>query len=520
MKRFTALVSVVIIIMLFSFGSVAQAPKFKLGNEVLLEKYEHLLQGKRVGLITNQSGVNSQGNSLIEIFAKNDNINMVALYSPEHGIDGIAKAGEYVESQIHPSLGIPVYSLYGKTRMPNESMLKNIDILVFDMQDVGSRTYTYMSTLNYCMVAAQKYGKPIMVLDRPNPVGGVNVDGPVMEDPYISFVGVDKLSMAHGMTAGELALFFNRNIGADLSVITMEGWTRDMLWQDTGLKWVQTSPNIPDIDSLFGYMATGIGEGTGVYQADKFKWIGGKGINSDEYATVLNSSGLLGVTFIPENRGDAGGVRLNITDYNTFNPAKTGFYALGYAFSIGNFKVPKSTATNVVMFDKIMGTNKIGEYLEQGLSPQEIEQRYTSDLNMFKVDRQRYVIYDYQSKRGFLINAKDITVTVRGNPVVFDTPPHIDSNNRLMVPVRAITEAMGAFVDWNPASKVITINRGSEKVIFTIVSNRAIVNDEEKIMDTIPVIHNQRTLVPVRYVGEYFGANVHWDPGQKKVTID
>lgn len=520
MRRITALVTALIVIMLFSFGSVAQVPEFKLGNEVLLEKHLDLVKGKRIGLITNQSGVNSKGVSLIDIFSKHPDINLVALYSPEHGIDGLAKAGEWVESQIHPTLKIPVYSLYGKTRMPSESMLKNVDLLVFDMQDVGSRTYTYMSTLNYCMIAAKNYGKPILVLDRPNPVGGVIVDGPMMEDPYISFVGVDNLPMAHGMTAGELALFFNRKINADLLIVTMEGWTRNMLWQDTSLNWVQTSPNIPDLESLFGYMATGIGEGTGVYQADKFKWIGGKGINASQYAALLNSAGLPGVTFIPETRGEAGGVRLKITDYYTFNPAKTGIYALGYAFTLGNFNVPKSTPNNIVMFDKIMGTNKIGQYLEQKLSPKEIEKRYQPELDIFKAERKRYLIYNHQPRRGFLLNTRDITVTVRGVPVIFDTPPRVDSNNRLMVPVRAITEAMGANVHWNPVTRDITIIKNSDVVKLTINSNKVYVNGEEKSMDTKPVIKNQRTLVPARYVGEHFGAFVHWDPIQKKVSID
>lgn len=521
MQKFKRIIIVTILLgsILFSCGLVAQVPKFKLGNEVLLEKYTYLLKGKRVGLITNQSGVDSNGVSLIDIFVENKDINLTALYSPEHGIDGIAKAGEYVESQIHPKLGIPVYSLYGKTRMPNENMLRNIDVFVFDMQDVGSRTYTYMSTLNYCMVAAQKYGKPIIVLDRPNPVGGVIVEGPVMEDPYITFVGVDNLPMAHGMTAGELALFFNRKIGADLQIITMEGWKRDMLWQDTGLNWVQTSPNIPDLASLFGYMATGIGEGTGVYQADKFKWVGGKSLDSTKYAELLNNAGLSGVTFIPENKGEAGGVRLNITDPHLFNPARTGFYALAYAFTIGDFTVPKSTSTNIVMFDKIMGTNKIGKYLEEKMPPQEIEQLYSQQLETFKKLRKNYLIYDNQPKKGILWNTKDIVVTVDNMPILFDTPPYLDKNNRLMVPIRAITEAMGATVDWDQNNQLITIHKDGEVVLFTINNKYASVNGIKQTMDTTPMIKDQRTLIPLRYVAEYFGATVNWDATQKKVTI-
>ncbi len=366
---------------------------FKLGNEVLISKYYHLIEGKKVGLVTNQSGVNSQGKSTVDLIAADPSASLAALYGPEHGIDGAATAGEYVKSYVHPQLGIPVYSLYGETRMPTAEMLSGIDVLLFDIQDIGARTYTYMSTLNYCMVAAQKYNKPVVVLDRPNPVGGVIVDGPVLEDPYITFVGVDNLPTAHGMTAGELARYFNRKIGADLKVVPMEGYTRKMIFQDTGLKWVQTSPNIPDIASVFGYMSTGLGEGTGVYQSDKFKWIGGKGIESNRFAELLNSAGLPGVTFVPENIGDAGGVRLKIEDYHTFNPAKTGIYALAYARSLNNFSVPKSGST-VVMFDKIMGTNKIGLYLEQGLTPQQIEANYAPALNKFKTERQQYLIYN------------------------------------------------------------------------------------------------------------------------------
>lgn len=367
--------------------------QFKLGNELLMSKYHYLIEGKRVGLVTNQSGVTRQGGSMIDVLANDQSVRLSALYGPEHGINGAAAAGEYVKSYTHPSLGIPVYSLYGETRMPTEEMLRPVDVLVFDIQDIGARSYTYMSTLNYCLVAAQKYNKTVIVLDRPNPLGGNVVEGPVLEDPYKTFVGVDNLPMAHGMTAGELARFFNRKIGAQLEVIAMEGYNRKMIYQDTGLPWVQTSPNIPDLNAVFGYMATGLGEGTGVYQGDQFKWIGGKGINSEKYARLLNQADLPGVTFIPENRGEAGGVRLKIKDYRLFNPAKTGIYALTYAHMLNNFAVPKS-GQDIVMFDKIMGTDKIGQYLEQGLTPQQIEGKYANALNLFKEKRKNFLIYN------------------------------------------------------------------------------------------------------------------------------
>ncbi len=378
-------------------GEVRVEEGFMLGSEVLLGKERHLVEDKKVGLITNQSGVNSRGESIIELLQQAADIELAALYAPEHGIDGTAKAGEYVESYIHEDFNIPVYSLYGSTRMPTEEMLKGIDILIYDIQDIGARTYTYISTLNYCMAAAEKYNLPLVVLDRPNPLGGLIVDGPVLEERFKSFVGVDEIPMAHGMTIAEIAMFFNRNIGAELIVVPMQGYDRTMIFQDTGLSWVQTSPNIPDLEAVFGYMATGLGEGTGVYQADKFRWIGGKGLDEDKYAALLNGAGLEGIEFIPEKRNGAGGVRLKITDYRTFNPAKTGIYALTYAFKLESFRVPKSNET-IVMFDKIMGTDKMGQYLEDGFSPQEIEKRFEPGIENFIKVRENYLLARYSSQ--------------------------------------------------------------------------------------------------------------------------
>ena len=521
---------------------------FKLGNEVLLSKYRHLLVGKRVGLITNQTGINSKGESTIDVLARDGSFQLTALYGPEHGIDGQAKAGAYVESYVHSQLGIPVYSLYGSTRMPTASMLQNVDVLVYDIQDIGARTYTYISTLNYCMQAAQKYGKTILVLDRPNPLGGVIVDGPVLEEGFETFVGVDNLPTAHGMTMGELALFFNREIGADVRVIPMEGYKREMIFQETGLTWIPTSPNIPDLDSVFGYMSTGLGEGTGIYQADKFKWIGGKGIDALAFAKLLNQAGLPGVTFIPEYKGAAGGVRLNIWDYHTFNPAKTGIYALAYAHSLNHFKVPKSGKT-MVMFDKIMGTDKIGQYLEQGLTPQQMEAKYLPGLNSFRAERQKYLLYGKQPEQpeqpevpeqveqpNEQQNGKQeeqpneqqdkqqpgsfLTVIVRGKTVQFDAKPFIDAHNRVMVPVRAIVEALGAQVDWDPVKRTVYIERQGQTVLFVIDSKGAVVNGVHQAMDTCPVIKNDRTMIPARYVGEYLGAVVNWEAATRTVTVE
>jgi len=175
----------------------------------------------------------------------------------------------------------------------------------------------------------------------------------------------------------------------------MDGYNRRMSFEDTGLPFVQTSPNIPDIESLYGYMATGLGEGTGVFQRDHFRWIGGKDLDAVKFTELLNNSDLPGVYYMPEEKDSAGGARLVITDPHTFNPAKSGIYALAYAFILGNFRVPKSTPDNIVMFDKIMGTDKIGKYLEQKAPPQKIETYYAPDLQRFKEERMLYLIPVY-----------------------------------------------------------------------------------------------------------------------------
>lgn len=364
----------------------------QLGSEVLFSDFHHLIKGKKVGLVTNQSGVDSQGVSTVERLWQDPDVKLTALYGPEHGIDGKALAGAYVESYTHPQYQIPVYSLYGKTRTPTPEMLRDIDVILFDVQDVGARWYTFISTLNYTMKAAKEQNIPVVVLDRPNPLGGTIVEGPIAEDAYLTFVGVDNLPMAHGMTVGELSLFFNRKIGADITVVPMKGYTRDMIFQDTGLTWVQTSPMLPNIESVFSYMATGLGDGTGVFQSNYFQWAGSKGMDSKTFAELLNQANLPGVRFIPEMKGTSGGVKLEITDPYIFNPAKTGIHVLAYAKKLTNFTVPKS-GKEVVMFDKIMGSNKMGQYLEAGLTPQQIEAQYEPELTRFKEERKSYLLY-------------------------------------------------------------------------------------------------------------------------------
>jgi len=518
-KKMNLALLVILSLLLFCFAVPLEAAQVKPGSEVLMESRHELIKGKRVGLVTNQSGVNSRGESTIDILAGDGDVQLAALYAPEHGLDGKAPAGEYVASYTHPTLSIPVYSLYGETRMPTQEMLAGIDLLLFDVQDIGARSYTYMSTLNYCLVAAQKNNIPVIVLDRPNPVGGLIVEGPVLEEPYRSFVGVDNLPVAHGMTAGELARFFNRKIGADLTVVPMEGYNRSMIFQDTGLKWVATSPKISDLDAVFGYMATGLGEGTGVYQADNFKWIGGKGIDAAKFAALLNQSGLPGVVFRPEVKGAAGGVRLQITDYHRFNPALTGLYALTCAHSLNNFAVPKSGPT-LVMFDKIMGTDKIGGYLEAGLTAGQIQALYQPELDRFKEERQQYLIYGDGQDAPPAADRGVINVLVDGRAVSFDVPPYIDQNGRVMVPLRAIAEALGAKAEWNGQTREVTISGAGQVSTFTIDSSTAFYNGTKVQMDTSPVIRSGRAMLPARYAAESLGSSVSWNADTRTVSIE
>ena len=363
-----------------------------LGNERLFTEYKGLIDNKRVGLITNQTGVDAKGVPVAEKIKAYPNAKLVALYSPEHGLDGKQTAGAYVASYFDAKMNLPVYSLYGPTRKPSRDMLKGVDVLVYDMQDIGSRTYTYISTLQNAMVAAKENNIPIVVLDRPNPLGGEIVEGFLRETRFKSFVGIDKIPMAHGMTAGELGQFFNREIGADLTVVPMKNWTRSMVWQDTGLPFAQTSPNVPNLESAFLYMATGSGEGTGIGQSEYFRWVGGKNLDSAEYARRLNAANLPGVTFVPAPKGSRGGVRLKVTDWHTFNPARTGVYTLAVANQMRPINVP-ACKKPYHMFYLVQGSEQMANLFRRGASPETIVKAYESDVNAFKAQRTQYLIY-------------------------------------------------------------------------------------------------------------------------------
>ncbi|PRR96824.1 DUF1343 domain-containing protein [Bacillus sp. NMCN6] len=377
----------------------------KTGIETLLSSNLSWLKGKRVGLITNPTGIDANMKSSVDLLFEHPNIKLTALYGPEHGVRGDAQAGEGVESYTDEKTGLPVYSLYGKTRKPTPEMLKNVDVLLFDIQDVGTRYYTYIYTMAYAMEAAKENNIPFVVLDRPNPIGGVKVEGPVLEPEHASFVGLYPIPLRHGMTTGELAKFFNKefHINADITVIKMKNWKRSMTFDDTKLPFVLPSPNMPTVDSTFVYPATGLIEGTNVSEGrgttKPFELIGAPYINSSELADHLNQLKLKGVqfrpvSFTPTFSKHAGklshGVQLYVTDRSSFEAIKTGLSIIKVIHDL----YPKDFQfLQTGSFDKLIGNGWIKEEINQGTSVKHIMKRYHHDLKTFEKKRKKYLIY-------------------------------------------------------------------------------------------------------------------------------
>ncbi|USK82467.1 DUF1343 domain-containing protein [Peribacillus frigoritolerans] len=402
-------------ICLLSFGIVSsksvtavkekKKQKVSPGIEVLLKEEKNVLSGKKVGLITNPTGIDSKLTSIVDLLHDDPDINLTALFGPEHGVRGDAQAGASVEYYIDEKTGLPVYSLYGKTKKPTPEMLKDVEVLVFDIQDVGTRYYTYIYTMAYAMEAAKENDIPFIVLDRPNPQGGESVDGPVLEPEFSSFVGLYPIPLKHGMTVGELATLFNKEfeIGADLKVIKMKGWKRDMDYDDTGLPFVLPSPNMPTVSTTYVYPATGLIEGTNVSEGrgttKPFELIGAPYINSDELAGKLNALRLPGVkfraaSFTPTFSKHAGklshGVEIYITDREEFKAVPTGLHIIKTIQDLypGDFEF--LAANN---FNLLIGNGWIMSRIKAGSTVNEILKEYQVRQDAFKKVRKNYLLY-------------------------------------------------------------------------------------------------------------------------------
>lgn len=406
MKRRNTLLFTLTILFLMSnlaWGAPAADTKVRLGIDNI-DSQLGFFSGKRVGLITNATGMNSRFESTVDVLKAKTNL--TALYSPEHGIRGAVPAGDTVGGMTDKKTGLPVYSLYGSTKKPTPDMLKDVDILAFDIQDVGSRPYTYIYTMAYAMQAAKETGKQFVVFDRPNPIGGIEVEGGLVRPEFTSFVGLYPIPYRHGLTVGELARLFNQKfgIGCDLTVIPMTGWKRSMYFADTGLPWVMTSPNIPTPETALVYPATGLFGSTnvseGVGTTRPFDFTGAAWLDGDVLAKAMNDLALPGVFFRPASfmpqfgkyKGQTcKGVQLHITDPKAFKPLKTGLMLLsviqqqggdqfGFAYSDGQAE----------MFDLIVGDNvlRLGRY-----STEELLAMWEQEAKDFKEMSKEFYLY-------------------------------------------------------------------------------------------------------------------------------
>ena len=402
----------------------------KPGIEVLLESRLDLLRGRRVGLITNPTAVDARLRSTAELLRAHPDINLVALYGPEHGVRGDAQAGEYVPFYRDSHLGLPVFSLYGETQRPPADMLTRIDaymreydtrhdgktveprmlesieVMVFDLQDVGTRVYTYVATMAYAMQAAAEAGIPFVVLDRPNPITGAAMEGPILRFPeYSSFIGLYPVPLRHGMTAGELARLFNARFlprPAHLTVVPMDGWHRGDWFERTGLPWVLPSPNLPSVDAAVVYPGQVMLEGTNLSEGRgttrPFELCGAPWLDGNVLARVLNTLDLPGVrfreawftpTFSKFAGQRCGGVQLHVRDREGFQPVLTTIALLAEVRRLAGHQLE----FHGDYFDRVLGHARVREGLLAGVPATALAAEWGPELRAFSALRDEYLLY-------------------------------------------------------------------------------------------------------------------------------
>lgn len=398
----------------------AYRPVVKPGIEVLREGDFKELQGKRVGLVTNPSGVDRYLNSTVDILFNAPGVELVALYGPEHGVRGDVYAGDKVSDTKDEATGLPVYSLYGSTRKPTPQMLEGIDVMVYDIQDVGARSYTFISTLGLVMEACAAKGIEVMVLDRPNPLGGNKIEGCYVEQPFNSFVSQYKIPYVYGLTVGELAHMINEEglnrgqlgnqepVKCKLTVIPMYGWERDMLYEDTGLPWVLPSPNIPHKDTPLYYSASGIcGElygfmDIGVGYTLPFQVFGALWLDPEKLKARLESYDLPGVSFrtiwykpiAGSRKGQlVKGLQFFFTDYEEARITETQFYVMQAVAELYPDKKAFEIISGYGLFDKVCGTDFIRKQFSKTYKVDDIKEYWRKDEESFRQLSKKYYIY-------------------------------------------------------------------------------------------------------------------------------
>ena len=409
----------------FVFATSAQTPAssrvvVKPGVEVLRERGFAGLEGRRVGLVTNPSGVDRHLQSTIDILFEAPEVNLVALYGPEHGVRGDVYAGGKVEDTKDETTGLPVFSLYGATRKPTPEMLEGIDVMVYDIQDVGVRSYTFISTLGLVMEACAAKGIEVMVLDRPNPLGGNKIEGCYVEQPFNSFVSQYRIPYVYGLTVGELAVMINEEglnrgqkgdqdpVKCKLTVVPMEGWTRDMLYEDTGLPWVLPSPNIPFKESPIYYASSGIcGElygfmNIGIGYTLPFQLFGALWLDPEKLKEKLESYELPGISFRtiwykPYFGSLAGklvkGLQFFFSDYEKARLTDTQFYVMQAVAELYPDKKAFEVANGIGLFDKVCGTDYVRKEFIKRYKVADIIEYWRKDEDKFRELSRQYHLY-------------------------------------------------------------------------------------------------------------------------------
>ncbi len=409
-QRFIALTALLIGIIMTTSAQI------KVGADRLLTEERSLIEGKRIGLVTNHSALLSDGRHLADALHKDPAMHLTTLFGPEHGIRGDAPDGRTVQDGTDPATGLPVFSLYGKINKPTAEMLQDVDVLVFDIQDVGARFYTFISTMFLAMEAAAESSIPFIVLDRPNPIRGVMVEGPIRVDSMKSFVGWGPMPVSHGMTVGELATMANElgwlanGVRANLAVVRMSGWKRAMWYDETGLRWIKPSPNMPFVSTATVYPGTCLFEGTTLSEGRgserPFEWIGAPYLDGPKWAELLNARGLPGVKFRavtftpreipnvtsrPKHQGkECSGVAIEIVDRNKVQPFAMALHMLATAKMVA----PDSMKWRASSIDRLSGTDELRRGIDAGKQPDELLRSWEAGRANFVEQRARYLLYN------------------------------------------------------------------------------------------------------------------------------
>lgn len=403
-----------LLLLLFPVLLISQPRKVQVGADLLFSENPDLIQGRHIGLITNHTGRLSDGTHIIEKLLATKSTELKVIFGPEHGVMGNAPDGKSINDSSLAAADIPIYSLYGKVRKPTPEMLKGVDLLIFDIQDIGARYYTYISTMYYCLEAAAENNIPILILDRPNPIGGIRIEGPLRTDEFKSFVAIAPIPIVHGMTIGELAAMFNdegmltSGKKADLKVVRMKNWQRGYLYDDCGIPWVKPSPNMPTLETALLYPGlcliegVNISEGRGTYKP--FLQIGAPFINGEELSNKLNSLHFEGISASPVQFTPVPidtmskypkyqdktcyGVEFHVADEH-FNSLKYGIHVL----SVIKELYPDKFEFRRNWIDKLYGSTLLRDELNGDNNPEAVFKTWQKDLENFKQIRNKYLLY-------------------------------------------------------------------------------------------------------------------------------